>query len=83
LISSSGSKDPDELINFVKMLQPSFGGINLEDIASPKCFYVLERLRRECRIPSGTTTSRERPGNPAALFNALKIVRKKSTRLTW
>jgi len=72
------TKDPDELINFVKMLQPSFGGINLEDIASPKCFYVLERLRRECRIPvwhddqQGTALV-----TLAALFNALKIVRKK------
>ena len=45
------TKDPDEIINTVKYLCPSFGGINLEDIESPKCFYVLERLRREAPIP--------------------------------
>jgi len=72
------TKDADELINFVKMLQPSFGGVNLEDIASPKCFYVLDRLREECEIPvwhddqQGTATV-----TLAGLFNALKIVGKK------
>ena len=40
------TKDPDEFINTVKLLQPSFGGINLEDISNPKCFYILDRLRR-------------------------------------
>ncbi len=45
------TKDPDEFIVAVKWLQPSFGGINLEDIAMPKCFRILETLRRECRIP--------------------------------
>jgi len=45
------TKDPDELINTVKMLQPTFGGVNLEDIAQPKCFYILDRLREECHIP--------------------------------
>ena len=45
------TKDPDEFINTVKLLQPSFGGINLEDISNPKCFYILDRLREECRIP--------------------------------
>ncbi|MCR3921571.1 MAG: malate dehydrogenase, partial [Firmicutes bacterium] len=45
------TKDADKLIDFVKMLQPSFGAINLEDIASPKCFYILDRLRKECHIP--------------------------------
>ncbi len=72
------TKDADELINFVKMLQPSFGGVNLEDIASPKCFYVLDRLREECEIPvwhddqQGTALV-----TLAGLFNALKIVNKK------
>jgi malate dehydrogenase (oxaloacetate-decarboxylating) len=71
------TKDPDELINFVKLLQPSFGGINLEDIANPKCFYVLERLRAECRIPvwhddqQGTACV-----TLAGLINAVKVVRK-------
>ena len=71
------TKDPDELINFVKMLQPCFGGINLEDIASPKCFDILDRLREECRIPvwhddqQGTALV-----TLAGLLNALKIVGK-------
>ena len=46
-----GTKDPDEIIETVIRLQPSFGGINLEDIAQPKCFYILDRLREECEIP--------------------------------
>ncbi len=71
------TKDPDKLIEFVKMLQPSFGGINLEDIANPKCFYVLERLREECHIPvwhddqQGTATV-----TLAGLINALRYVGK-------
>lgn len=71
------TQDADELINTVKLLQPSFGGINLEDIASPKCFYILERLRRECHIPvwhddqQGTACV-----TLAGLFNALQIVGK-------
>ena len=44
-------KDPDKFIEIVKALEPSFGGINLEDIAKPKCFYILERLRKEMDIP--------------------------------
>ncbi len=44
-------KDPDRFIDIVKALEPSFGGINLEDIAQPKCFYILDRLRREMEIP--------------------------------
>jgi len=72
------TKDADELINFVKMLQPCFGGVNLEDIASPKCFYILDRLREECHIPiwhddqQGTALV-----TLAGLINALKIVNKK------
>jgi malate dehydrogenase (oxaloacetate-decarboxylating) len=42
-----GTKDPDELVRIVKCLQPSFGGINLEDIAQPKCFRVLDALRAD------------------------------------
>lgn len=59
-------------------MQPCFGGINLEDIASPKCFYVLDRLREECHIPvwhddqQGTALV-----TLAGLINALKIVNKK------
>ena len=72
------TKDGDELINFVKLLQPCFGGINLEDIENPKCFYVLDRLREECNIPvwhddqQGTAMV-----NLAGLLNALNIVGKK------
>ncbi|MCJ7562657.1 MAG: malate dehydrogenase, partial [Thermoplasmata archaeon] len=36
-----GTKDPEEIINTVKLLQPSLGGVNLEDISQPKCFYIL------------------------------------------
>lgn len=72
-----GTKDPDELINAVKWLQPTFGGVNLEDIAQPKCFYILDRLRQECDIPvwhddqQGTAAV-----TVAGLINALKIVKK-------
>ncbi|MFX1484203.1 MAG: NADP-dependent malic enzyme [Promethearchaeota archaeon] len=47
------TKNPDKIIEFVKLLQPSFGGINLEDISKPKCYRVLEELRndREVKIP--------------------------------
>ena len=45
------TKDPDAIITVVKWLQPSFGGINLEDIEQPKCFYILDRLRKETNIP--------------------------------
>jgi len=72
------TKAPDEIIQAVKWLQPSFAGINLEDIASPKCFYILDRLRAEAEIPvwhddqQGTATVML-----AGLMNALKIVGKK------
>jgi len=72
------TKDPDEIIQAVKWLQPSFGGINLEDISNPKCFYILDRLRAEAEIPvwhddqQGTAAV-----TLAGLINALKIVGKK------
>ncbi|UCF04009.1 MAG: NADP-dependent malic enzyme [bacterium] len=71
------TKDPDVLIETVKLLQPSFGGVNLEDISQPKCFRVLDTLRKECRIPvwhddqQGTAAV-----TVAGLINALKIVGK-------
>lgn len=71
------TKDPDEFIKTVKYLQPSFGGINLEDIEQPKCFYILERLRNEMEIPvwhddqQGTAAV-----TLAGLINAAKIVGK-------
>jgi malate dehydrogenase (oxaloacetate-decarboxylating) len=72
-----GTKDPEEIIRTVKLLEPSFGGINLEDISQPKCFRVLAALRKELGIPvwhddqQGTATA-----VLAALLNALQIVGK-------
>jgi malate dehydrogenase (oxaloacetate-decarboxylating) len=79
------TKDPDEIIRTVQILQPSYGGINLEDISNPKCFHILDTLRKECRIPvwhddqQGTAAV-----TLAGLVNALKIVGKdkKSVRIT-
>jgi malate dehydrogenase (oxaloacetate-decarboxylating) len=71
------TKDADEFIQVVKALEPTFGGINLEDIAQPKCFRILDTLRREMSIPvwhddeQGTATV-----IVAGLVNALKIVGK-------
>ncbi len=71
------TKKPEEIIQAVKWLKPSFGGINLEDIAKPKCFYILDRLRKEMDIPvwhddqQGTATI-----VTAGAINALKIVGK-------
>ncbi|HSH01345.1 MAG TPA: malic enzyme-like NAD(P)-binding protein [Anaerolineae bacterium] len=45
------TQDPDEIIDLVKRLEPTFGGINLEDISAPRCFYIEERLRAETDIP--------------------------------
>ncbi len=74
-----GSKDPDDIIRTVKLIQPSFGGINLEDIAQPKCFEILDTLRKESEIPiwhddqQGTATV-----VLAAAMNAMKVVGKKN-----
>ena len=73
-----GTKDPAKIIETVKILQPSFGGINLEDIEQPKCFPILNTLRKECNIPvwhddqQGTALV-----TLAGLINALKVVGKK------
>jgi malate dehydrogenase (oxaloacetate-decarboxylating) len=78
------TKDPDQLIQAVKWIAPAFGGINLEDIASPKCFYVLERLRAELDIPvwhddqQGTAAI-----TLAGVLNALKVVGKDPKRATY
>jgi malate dehydrogenase (oxaloacetate-decarboxylating) len=72
------TKDPEEIIRTVEVLQPSFGGINLEDISQPKCFHILAELRRRCKIPvwhddqQGTATV-----CLAGLINALKVVGKR------
>ena len=71
------TKDADELIATVKLLQPSFGGINLEDLSQPKCFRILDTLRREMQIPvwhddqQGTAAV-----TLAGLINALQLVGK-------
>jgi malate dehydrogenase (oxaloacetate-decarboxylating) len=71
-------KDPDKIIDIVLALQPSFGGINLEDIAQPKCFTILDKLREKAEIPvwhddqQGTATV-----ILAGLLNALKLAQKK------
>jgi len=68
------TKDPDEIIRTVLLLQPSFGGINLEDLSQPKCFRILETLREQAEIPvwhddqQGTATV-----TLAGLLNALKL----------
>lgn len=70
--------NPDKLIEMVKLLQPTFGGINLEDIGAPNCFYIEQRLRNEMKIPvfhddqHGTAIV-----TTAALVNALKLVGKR------
>jgi len=45
------TKDPEELVRLVKSLEPTFGGVNLEDIKAPDCFYVEEKLKEICEIP--------------------------------
>jgi malate dehydrogenase (oxaloacetate-decarboxylating) len=78
-----GTKDPDEIITAVKWLQPSFGGVNLEDIAQPKCFRILDTLRATAEIPvwhddqQGTATI-----VLAGVINALELVGKKAQDAT-
>ncbi|MFQ5484277.1 MAG: NADP-dependent malic enzyme, partial [Desulfobacterales bacterium] len=45
------TRDPDEIIRTVKLLEPTFGGINLEDIKAPECFYIEEALKKQMNIP--------------------------------
>jgi len=71
------TKDPEEIIRACELLEPSFGGINLEDIEKPKCFHVLEKARERLHIPvwhddqQGTATV-----ILAGLMNAFKLVGK-------
>lgn len=71
------TKDPEEIINIVKAVSPGFGGINLEDISSPRCFEIERRLAEELDIPvfhddqHGTSVVAF-----AGLLNALKVVNK-------
>jgi malate dehydrogenase (oxaloacetate-decarboxylating)(NADP+) len=72
------SHNPDEIIRAVQMLEPTFGGINLEDIKAPECFYIEEQLKKTMNIPvfhddqHGTAII-----SGAALVNALEVVGKK------
>ena len=72
------TKDPDEIVRVCELLEPTFGGINLEDIEKPKCFYALEKAREKLQIPvwhddqQGTATV-----ILAGLINSFKIVGKK------
>ncbi len=71
------TEDPEELIRTLKILEPTFGGINLEDIKAPECFYIERRLREELDIPvfhddqHGTAII-----SSAAIMNALELVGK-------
>jgi malate dehydrogenase (oxaloacetate-decarboxylating) len=71
------TKDAEKFIGTVKIIAPAFGGINLEDIENPKCFYILDRLREELDIPvwhddqQGTASI-----ELAGIINALKLVGK-------
>jgi len=73
-----GKNDPEKIIQFVKMVQHSFGAVNLEDISQPNCYKVLDVLREECDIPvwhddaQGTACV-----TLAGIINALKLAKKK------
>lgn len=72
------SQDPEKIIETVKLLQGSFGGVNLEDISAPRCFYIEQELKKVCDIP---IFHDDQHGTAivvgAALTNALKLVGKK------
>jgi malate dehydrogenase (oxaloacetate-decarboxylating)(NADP+) len=76
-------KDPDSFIKIVKALEPTFGGVNLEDIKAPECFRIETELREKMNIPimhddqHGTAII-----SAAALLNALEVVNKKMDRIT-
>jgi malate dehydrogenase (oxaloacetate-decarboxylating) len=75
--NAQGKHDPDKIIDFVKMAEPSFGAVNLEDISQPNCYKVLDTLREACNIPvwhddaqgTGSVTL-------AGLINALRVAGK-------
>src|SRR5258708_3175715 len=77
-----GSENPDDVIKFCQLLEPTVGGINLEDIRAPDCFYIEETLRKTLRIPvvhddqHGTAII-----SGAALLNALEVAGKEISAL--
>jgi malate dehydrogenase (oxaloacetate-decarboxylating)(NADP+) len=76
--------DPEKFVQIVKSLEPTFGGINLEDIKAPECFYIEQQLKEQCNIPimhddqHGTAII-----SAAALLNALEIQKKKIDKVTF
>ncbi len=77
-----GSQAPDEIVRAVELVASTFGGINLEDIAQPKCFGVLDRLRRSLGIPVWHDDQQGTAAAVAAgLINALKLVGKELSRI--
>lgn len=74
--------DPDEIVKLVMQIEPSFGGINLEDISAPRCFEIEKKLKEKLSIP---VFHDDQHGTAiivlAALFNALKITKKKMEEL--
>lgn len=77
-------KDPDKFVEIVKALEPTFGGVNLEDIKAPECFHIETRLKAEMKIPvmhddqHGTAII-----SAAALLNALELQEKKIDEVTF
>ena len=75
--------DPDKLVDIIAALEPTFGGINLEDIKAPECFYIEKKLRERCKIPvfhddqHGTAII-----TVAAIKNALTVVGKDISQVT-
>ncbi len=76
------TKDQDEIVEITKAIAPGFGGINLEDISAPRCFYIEERLKKELDIP---VFHDDQHGTAvvvlAAVLNAVRIVKKDVTDL--
>ncbi len=76
--------DPEKFVQIVKALEPTFGGINLEDIKAPECFYIEQKLRAELKIPvmhddqHGTAII-----SGAALLNALEIQKKRIDKVSF
>ena len=77
------SKNVDDIVNTVKLIAGSFGGVNLEDISAPRCFEIEKRLKEECDIP---IFHDDQHGTAvvclSALMNALKIVKKDISEIT-
>ncbi|MBI2313260.1 MAG: NADP-dependent malic enzyme [Betaproteobacteria bacterium] len=75
-------RDPDKLVDIIASLEPTFGGINLEDIKAPECFYIEQKLRERVRIPvfhddqHGTAII-----SGAAILNGLKVVGKDASKV--